>query len=1471
MNNKKVKDNDLEKILEYWFMLEFLAQDKYPAAGIDIRNIQNKVSELKKNVLKGGTGKKVINNFVTLKKDDNLYEVLSSEAKGCRMNSWGNLTVYIGAIKREACIESIAKEIQIKGDIERPEESGDKIAGISLQLSPEGKYIEHSLSLSTIMWAMNQVKGTTGNVVDRFDERQYKREVKSFEKELVLPKFSLNAVTWDMLSDVFEEFKQKYVKGNISSQAEETIEKIFGISFQLFENESIRSEKEEENYQGLSYDFYSDDIKLLMNEIRHGASKQMNGAGIDIIQYIMALYNKDKNSRIDLVNPREYGPSALLEYLSIILNVENAPLGKWPSKFMPALMQQIAINLGNSDSEKNIFSVNGPPGTGKTTLLKEIIVNNIVERAILLSEYDNPDEEAFIEYDFNYGKCEGNSYSKYTRHWYALKNDAINAYSILVSSCNNAAVENISKELPRGSNIIKDLQADGNDSEEMKSTLLEVQKLFDVEQSVVSESNKKETYKDIYFTKYAKELLEDEDAWGLIAVPMGKKSNISDFYRKVLNPLRWDFYPKKEDARNRVGKFQEVKKLFLEQLAKVKKQQGELVSLCHMAKERMNIAEEKQRILEGNPREIAGCKGEITELEQDILNVKQEVSELNYILMQEIERKEIAKSYLSECSQKINEKSIEIKECMEKEYNIRKSVGILVKTFNKGKYNAAIKLADSYNKEYEKAQLDLLQLQMKEAELQTELEIMNKNVKQVSSKRQEVEEEINRCEGEIQICNEEIITLEQEMNSIVARYKKIDDRYQEEILKKLGKDSINTGVIIDDEFIECLLSKDIEKSTQAQVANPWFTQKYNREREKLFYYAMRLNKEFVLSSNHCRDNFRTLSQYWGLELGDEKEKIIFHEEDREAFVAALYQTLFLLVPVLSSTFASIGTFFKDIKKAGVVGTLIIDEAGQAQPQMALGALYRSRKSIIVGDPKQVEPVVTDDLKLLKEVFDDEIIRPYKSKSLSVQGFADELNEFGTYLDNGTDMPDWVGCPLLVHRRCISPMYDISNEISYNSIMKQQTRKPSAEVSNSFVYTKSQWINVVGKEKGGKNHFVEEQGKKVCGILEKAFEKNDYPNLYIISPFTSVVSGIRGYIKKFCKMNPKTPISKGLKEWIRKNIGTVHTFQGKEANEVIFLLGCDTGEGAKGAIHWVNTNIVNVAATRAKFRLYVIGDVKAWENSTCISQAKAIIDTFAIKGIQSVLEENLPEEEKKVALEFYSESLPPATAFSMEKMVDENGQVDYSIDATSLRNGLGNDFIESDLEVEQLNKFGFESMKELNRLPNEIRINLILGIKLFYLLQPVYKVNRNLDASCCAIMFCKSMELQMKECFSNTLKVILPDYKMRGNKILKEMQDKELTLGTFEYIIRNNTRELERCMQRQGREEYNSEWWRGFSEKLKDCVARRNKCCHSGVFSWEEQAYLLFDIFISDSKNSKIDRKPVIGGLLFESVIGEKLY
>ena len=63
---------------------------------------------------------------------------------------------------------------------------------------------------------------------------------------------------------------------------------------------------------------------------------------------------------------------------------------------------------------------------------------------------------------------------------------------------------------------------------------------------------------------------------------------------------------------------------------------------------------------------------------------------------------------------------------------------------------------------------------------------------------------------------------------------------------------------------------------------------------------------------------------------------------------AAWTALFFVIPVVSTTFASFDRLFSHLGRESL-GWLLIDEAGQAAPQVAAGH-FMARRSVVVGDP-----------------------------------------------------------------------------------------------------------------------------------------------------------------------------------------------------------------------------------------------------------------------------------------------------------------------------------------------------------------------------------------------------------------------------------------------------------------------------------------------------------------------------------------
>jgi hypothetical protein len=652
---------------------------------------------------------------------------------------------------------------------------------------------------------------------------------------------------------------------------------------------------------------------------------------------------------------------------------------------------------------------------------------------------------------------------------------------------------------------------------------------------------------------------------------------------------------------------------------------------------------------------------------------------------------------------------------------------------------------------------------------------------------------------------------------------------------KKTEDILHQMTVLDEVFWEMYDSKSEEENTKAQVLNPWFTVEYNREREKLFYLALQVHKNFILSSKSCFFNIKNLALMWRLIEDNEGKLPTFSLRDRENCFSALLNTILLLTPVLSTTFASVGSMLSDIKQRGELGLLIIDEAGQAQPQMVLGALYRCQRAIVVGDPKQVEPVVTAEMDTIKKIIRNDENCMYQSKKHSIQEFADRINPIGTYYTEPSgDDKTWVGCPLVVHRRCISPMYEISNAISYNNTMKQQTQKPKPEMEARFCLESSRWINVCGTENSsrGKDHYVGLQGQKAIELVLQAFSKTDgIPSLYVITPFTTVKDGFRKELNNL----PACRDNKRIQDWAGTHIGTVHTFQGKEADEVIFLLGCD--KNALPAVRWVNTNIINVAVTRAKYRLYIIGDYTVWQHSHVMQQVKCIMDSYAIRALHEIAK-NPESEANQTQIESLLKQVPSSESFQVE---DEIGEVMVNTFLKAISDIWAD---QNHLSEEELCKWGLSSIY-LQHIEPKIKQSLIWGLKLyslFALFKERYEIN-DMDYSCSGILLCKTMELQLKDCLLLGFQQLFPNLNVNRTS-LSQVRPEKAMVGTFTQVLKEESNR-EQLAQRQvmyNDELCDKEWWDIYYNNLSEFKDLRNTCCHSGFFGWDKVEKLIFILF-----------------------------
>ncbi len=263
--------------------------------------------------------------------------------------------------------------------------------------------------------------------------------------------------------------------------------------------------------------------------------------------------------------------------------------------------------------------------------------------------------------------------------------------------------------------------------------------------------------------------------------------------------------------------------------------------------------------------------------------------------------------------------------------------------------------------------------------------------------------------------------------------------------------------------------------------------------------------------------------------------------------------------------------------AGFFDYVIIDEASQCDIASILPLLFRSKRVVIIGDPKQLRHIPS-----LTVSHDNSLIHKYnieKYWSASVRSVYD--------LASVIVPPDQI-IHLRDHFRSCSEIIEFSNKHFYDGSLRAATDYAKLKIP-ADEKAGIRWVNVVGKsirpETG--SLFNIEEANAVISELKRLVIKGYTGSIGVVTPFREQKERIRTLIQK------KTP---DLYEKLVKEhefiIDTVHGFQGDERDLMLFSTVVSDGTPSS-ALGFLNetSNLFNVAVTRARGVLVIIGNYR----------------------------------------------------------------------------------------------------------------------------------------------------------------------------------------------------------------------------------------------------------------------------------------
>ncbi|MBZ8138944.1 DNA helicase [Rubrivivax gelatinosus] len=858
-----------------------------------------------------------------------------------------------------------------------------------------------------------------------------------------------------------------------------------------------------------------------LDDSLQAATEYLNSFYLDDLDRLIALAEKQQPFGRAL---RTYlGPELPQEQRADILNDDGAmaalvsaarlPSARWPASPRQALVlaQQAAVSqlihaLGAADG---LIGVNGPPGTGKTTLLCDVIAEVVTERARRLAALNRP------------GDLFEDKTSVAGKSFFPLKAQVVGGTSIVVASTNNNAVKNITQELPARRKIADEFAAADYFAEVMRE-------IFRA-QKVVGQDR------------------EPVEPWGVIAAALGNAGNRRSFAQAF---FRDEFRPQRQAG------IQEP---------------AEDAPDADLAPVDADKPPSIKQLLEAASGDYRRYQNEWSQARQDFLALQQEFERCREVLV----RAEQAARHLDEGRHRLDE-------LVARERTLGEDIEL--------RERALPALRDTLSDQ--RAVVDGARAVLEQARARSSPTLWDRLMKLLGHETGRMAALRVSMEAPTQALADATAALSQTSRAFALAEAQLARQREQHKAAACERAALERERQTHERALQAghatgarhfpdagfwALPADARHRASIAVGPA-----LDELRARLFLQAMALHRLTVLANaGKFIANLRAVN---GMLTGGSRDRLA--SEHRPL----LWDAFFFVVPVVSTTLASFDRLFAGMGQDSL-GWLLLDEAGQATPQSAAGAIWRSRRAVIVGDPLQIEPVFTVPLSLAEDLRRRQgVAASWSPIDESVQTLADRVTPFGSWVrrsgDGSRDGPAqrlWTGMPLRTHRRCDDPMFSLANRIAYAGQMVQG-RVDTAGRPTPWTFDcclgDSAWFDL--RSDRSAHPVVPDEIDFLLECVAKVLRDNGgKTRVYVISPFRKVAQACSRRI--------------GAAGFGGIECGTVHTFQGKEAQVVFLVLGTAPGQAGSGARSWAASrpNLLNVALTRAQCRLYVIGNASQW--------------------------------------------------------------------------------------------------------------------------------------------------------------------------------------------------------------------------------------------------------------------------------------